>query len=90
MGGFITLKTIKKYLRKLNNLYRARYKDIEFIKTIIKLTTIRTTINIRLISIIRIITTTPLDIKINLKLRESIYYNCDKKDYYRSIYIITI
>ena len=47
--------------------------------------------NIRLILIINSnlsITTMPLNIIINLKLRELIYYNYGKKDYYRKDYII--
>ena len=90
MGGFTTLKVIKEYLRKLNNFYRARYKDIEFTKAIIKSITTRTTINVYLISVIRVTITTPLGVKIDLKLRESMCYNCGKKGYYRSTYIITI
>ncbi|KAF6240114.1 hypothetical protein HO173_001724 [Letharia columbiana] len=89
VGGFTTLKAVKEYLRKLNNLYRARYKDIESTKATVKSTIIRTTANARLISVTGVITTTPLSVKTDLKPREPMCYNCGKKGYYRSIYIIT-
>ena len=92
--GFIVLRNIKKYLFKLNNNQRANYQ-FKMFKTIstritvdeIKKTSLIITI-IRIISIIEAAFISKIKSKQNTIFKKSIYYNCNKVDYYKKNYTV--